>query len=260
MVNAKPLFTGIVAVVSLLIANNALAGTSYATQPATEITDHSAVLNGYAQSTVGLGGEFFYYGLTTSYGASGAGSPQGVPGAVSMPVSGLACGTTYHFKFTGTPYGTTLQGSDLTFTTLPCATITGFTGLFAPANWQSGSNAPANLVNTSGAPNSVTLSNYAPWAVSGATFTYANAPSNGTVTFTYSLSGVTPACPAAYVVGNTPTLLTNNNGGQSISFAVTTGASFGFALNGQDLPTDFGCHSNGRLITFTVSNFVFTPN
>ncbi len=109
-------------VASFLATGNVQAGTAYTTQPATSITATSAILNGTATSTIGLSGEVFNWGLTTAYGNKGAGSPQGVNGLVSMPVSGLACNTTYHFKFTGDikPPRTTTQGTDLTFTTLAC--------------------------------------------------------------------------------------------------------------------------------------------
>jgi hypothetical protein len=103
-------------------AGQVWAGTAYTTMPATNITATSATLNGAAASTVGLGGEFFHWGTTTQLGNNGAGTPQGVNGPVSMPITGLTCNTTYYFQFTGTPgkKGTTIQGQVLTFPTSAC--------------------------------------------------------------------------------------------------------------------------------------------
>lgn len=105
---------------SALASSSAWAGTIYSTVAASNITATSATLNGSAISTVGLGGEFFYWGTTTAYGNNGAGSNQGVNGPSSLNITGLTCGTTYHYKFNGVPFGTTIQGSDMTFTTLAC--------------------------------------------------------------------------------------------------------------------------------------------
>jgi hypothetical protein len=109
-------------IVALLGSVNVWAGTIYATEPATNITPGGATLNGNAQSTVGLSGEKFEYGETTSYGKTAGAAPQGVNGPVSGVVAGLKCSTVYHYRFVGDPKPprTTLQGSDMTFTTLAC--------------------------------------------------------------------------------------------------------------------------------------------
>jgi|GEM_PF-5477828 len=132
----------------------------------------------------------------------------------------------------------------------------GFTGQFAPSQWTTGSNSPGvNLVAIDSM--SATLSNYAPWAVSGAAMTFPGTSTAGTVTFTYVTSGVTNACPAAYFVGGTPTLL--NPQGTTVSFSVPANTPFGFALNGQSLPNNFGCSSDGSQISFTVAGLSFMP-
>ncbi|TMP35808.1 fascin domain-containing protein [Pseudoalteromonas rubra] len=102
------------------------AGTQYLTQPASNITQTSAQLNGYSSSTIGLSGEVFDYGQTTSYGSGALAIPPGVNGPVSAQISNLNCGTQYHFRFRGDPKPprTTIQGEDLTFTTLPCGPTT----------------------------------------------------------------------------------------------------------------------------------------
>lgn len=132
--------------------------------------------------------------------------------------------------------------------------VNNFEGAFDVNNWSAGSNAPTNLVNTSNAPNSVTLTNYPQWNVSGSTF-YIAAPSNGTVSFDYTVTNSTAACPAGYVNDGVTTMLQEDNG--SASFEVQSGVVIGFALNGQNIASDFGCSSNGSLVSFEVSNFSF---
>ena len=133
--------------------------------------------------------------------------------------------------------------------------VDNFDGIFDVSQWAAGSNAPTNLVDTSNAPTSVTLSNYAAWSVSGSTFTYNSAPSNGTVTFNYTVTNSTNTCPAGYVHNGVTTMLPEGTG--TATFDVISGAPFGFALNGQNIASDFGCSSNGTLVTFEVSNFSF---
>jgi hypothetical protein len=139
----------------------------------------------------------------------------------------------------------------------------GFSGQFAPNNWQSGSNAPVNLVNTAHAPVSVTLQNYVPWATSGATFVYNNVPSAGTISFTANLSGSTPTCLSTYWYGKgssvtQPTLA--NGASASISFKVAQGDSFGFAVNGANSTQSFGCNTYYSSVSLTISNFTFVPD
>jgi len=243
----------------LSLSPAAIAGTVFTTLPATDITKTTATLNGSSMSTVGLSGVFFHWGLTTDYTHHAAAIPQNVNGPVHYDITALTCGTTYHFQLTGTPHGTTHQGQDLTFTTKPChnAPFTGFAGPFAPSHWSKGENPPMGLINTSAAPVSVTLQNYAAWQTSGATFVFASAPSDGTVAFTYSLSGATASCPGTYLVAGQPTVMNLSSG--STNFGVQSGQSFGFALNGQSKPGDFACVSDGSQVTLTISNFVFTP-
>src|SRR4029077_8441457 len=67
---------------------------------------------------------FFQYGTTSSYGA--ATGQQGIgSGTSAIPVtaalSGLICGTLYHFRAVGTNSDGTGNGSDMSFTTSACA-------------------------------------------------------------------------------------------------------------------------------------------
>lgn len=82
--------------------------------------------------------------------------------------------------------------------------------------------------------------------------------SAGTVSFNYTSNNTSTICPATYSVNGTQIKLTTQTG--NVSFKVAANASFGFALNGENLPNDFACKSPGQLVSYTISNFVFTPD
>jgi hypothetical protein len=99
------------------------------TAGATGITQHTATVAGTVNPNAGnVTNCHIEYGTTTSYGSQAPCSPA--PGAgssavgVSAALSGLAPGTTYHFRVVATNAGNTTNGSDQTFTTLAdtCAT------------------------------------------------------------------------------------------------------------------------------------------
>ena len=111
---------------------------SVATTAASAVTGASASLNG----TVNPGGDpaaaLFQWGATTAYGNST--TPQGVlpvlsAAPVTDAITGLAPGTTYHFRIVGFNSGTTNFGADQSFltpsppsvTTLAATDLTGFT-------------------------------------------------------------------------------------------------------------------------------------
>jgi uncharacterized protein (TIGR02145 family) len=101
------------------------------TNPATNITSTSAILNGTVNANNSSATVTFEYGLTSGYGSTMSGIPNTVTGnsntSVSANISGLTTNTLYHFRVKAVnSYGTT-YGSDLTFTTtgggsLPIAT------------------------------------------------------------------------------------------------------------------------------------------
>jgi hypothetical protein len=102
------------------------------TQPASEITNHGAVLNASFLGEEALPVEYFFeYGATAAYGhksgvATYPGDPSGSqPQNVGIEVEGLLPGATYHYRVIATnEYGTTV-GEDLTGTTFQGPTIEG---------------------------------------------------------------------------------------------------------------------------------------
>lgn len=122
-----------------------------------------------------------------------------------------------------------------------------FSGPYAIANWttpQSFGCAFSN-VNTAGAPASVTI-NAATCASIIQGFMHNGAPSNGTISFSYS--GYTPANAVAnWDIGGASTLFPGNATG-TVTVPVTTGKKFQITLTRGA--------GNGSL---TISNFVFTP-
>ena len=105
-------------------------GTSVlSTLSAADITQTTATLNGQYNSAFGGPSTFtnFAYGPTTAYGSwTGTayfGSVTGpFPFHVDAPVTGLVCGTTYHYSVVGTDpdAGTSEHGADKIFTTAGC--------------------------------------------------------------------------------------------------------------------------------------------
>jgi len=98
------------------------------TDPASGIAQATATLNGTVNASGASTTCKFEYGTTTSYGKSAPCSVDPVTGstdtAVSAALSGLAAGTTYHYRVSTTNAGGTTNGSDATFATLAdtCAT------------------------------------------------------------------------------------------------------------------------------------------
>jgi len=95
------------------------------TQPATNISTTGATLNASVNPNFLPTTVTFEYGLTTSYGQLASATPSQLTGNVSSGTSsiitGLAPGTTYHFRVKAVNSLGTLNGNDLTFTTLGSA-------------------------------------------------------------------------------------------------------------------------------------------
>jgi len=164
--------------------------------PAASISTNSVTLNGTVNAWNNNATVTFDYGTTTAYGTTLSASPATVTGgsstAVSLALTGLSSGTTYHFRVDGVNALGTTNGSDLTFTTLPNAL----------QNWRqtnfgtmanSGTTADAADYDNDGIPNLIE------WACNLNPTIRSEVPAtvmaNGT-TFTYNYSRGTAAASA----------------------------------------------------------------
>ena len=98
------------------------------TLAATAITATGATLNGTVNADSNDSTVSFDYGTDNSYGTNVAGTPSPVTGvvatAVSVTVTGLNPGTTYHFRVNGTNVVGATQGTDLTLATASDVSVT----------------------------------------------------------------------------------------------------------------------------------------
>ncbi len=101
------------------------------TQPATEVADISATLNGQVMANGTATSVTFEYGRTTAYGMIVAATPDTItgttPAAVSGDLSGLLSGTTYHFRLIQAGPAGGFVGADQQFTTTSTGTLAGLT-------------------------------------------------------------------------------------------------------------------------------------
>ncbi|MEI7953810.1 MAG: cadherin-like beta sandwich domain-containing protein [Verrucomicrobiota bacterium] len=101
------------------------------TQPATEVADISATLNGQVMANGTATTVTFEYGRTTAYGMIVAATPDTItgttPAAVSGDLSGLLSGTTYHFRLIQAGQAGGIVGADQQFTTTSAGTLASLT-------------------------------------------------------------------------------------------------------------------------------------
>jgi hypothetical protein len=91
------------------------------TNPATNVTQTTAQLNGTVTANNLSTAVSFNWGLTTAYGNIATGTPSPVTGNTATPVlanlTGLTTGTTYHYRCVGVNAGGTTNGADQSFQT-----------------------------------------------------------------------------------------------------------------------------------------------
>jgi uncharacterized repeat protein (TIGR02543 family) len=97
------------------------------TNAASGITQTGATLNGTVNANGLSTTTTFEYGLTDTYGTSMDATQSPVTGtsatSVSNAITGLTCGTIYHYRATGANIDGTTYGSDTTFSTTPCIPV-----------------------------------------------------------------------------------------------------------------------------------------
>ena len=129
--------TFVTAVAFLVLASVAAAAVpGVVTNPASSITTNSARLNGSVDPNGESTTFYFEFGTTTSYGTRTATTSAGSgnsPSNHSVTISGLAGGTTYHFRLVASNASGTTLGADRTFATVgPPAATTGAALSVAP--------------------------------------------------------------------------------------------------------------------------------
>lgn len=95
------------------------------TDAATALTANGATLNGRVTSNGAITTVTFEYGLTTGYGATVTATPGSLAAnatntTVTTSITGLTCGTTYHFRANGVNSSGPTNGNDRTFVTSAC--------------------------------------------------------------------------------------------------------------------------------------------
>ena len=110
-VNSQTIFTG--------VAPNLVATTS-------SVTQTSAVASATVPPSASQVSVVFEYGLTTSYGMSTPAqlvAPNGLAVSVDATLTGLTCGSVYHFRVVETNAAGTLTSADGTLTTAGCQVV-----------------------------------------------------------------------------------------------------------------------------------------
>jgi hypothetical protein len=163
------------------------------TQAATNISGTGATLNGIVNANYLSTTVTFEYGTTTSYGSSATATQSPVSGNtntnVSVSVTGLTLGATYHFRVKGVNSLGTLNGNDLSFTTLNVPTQTTKT----PSNvTYNAAKSGGNITSDGGA--AVTARGVCWNTNPNPTITLSTKTSDGTGTgtFTSSITGLLP--------------------------------------------------------------------
>lgn len=231
----------------------AMAGTTYTTQGATNVTASSATLNGSATATCLASGIQFNYGATAAYGFSVNATPGSVntaTAAVSGAIGGLVCNTTYHYKLTGGTCAPAVDGADMTFTTAALGAPTGVSAAVASAtsatvNWTApASNCGSAITNytvqaVQDPSKTCSVASGTSCTVSGLstgvsyTFTVTATNGNGIGEASAATNVISPgqaqaitgfsANPSAGTVGNSSTLsATGGASGSAVTFASTT--------------------------------------
>jgi hypothetical protein len=110
--------------ISNILTNSILAAPTVSASSATSVATTTATLNGsidnIGSSTPTVEG--FEYGLDTAYGLATSTAGAFGTGAFSATLSGLVCGTTYHYHAYATNSGGSGTSGDISFTTSACST------------------------------------------------------------------------------------------------------------------------------------------
>ncbi|HSQ71452.1 MAG TPA: LamG domain-containing protein, partial [Rubrivivax sp.] len=110
------------------------------TRPPSDVARTGATLNGTVTSNGAATTVSFAYGTSTTYGNAVTADPSPLnpsasEAAVSYSLTGLACGTTYHYRVQAANAAGTTNGNDTTFTTPSCLPSPTLEYLFNESAW-----------------------------------------------------------------------------------------------------------------------------
>ena len=132
------------------ISNSSSTSPTVSSVAASNVASNSATLNGNLTS---MGSETslsvsFEYGTTTSYGSSTTAQTKTAAGTFYTDIANLAASTTYHFRAKATG-ASTVNGDDITFTTLAVTTSATTTTTTVTTNSTTSSTTTTPTTNTS---------------------------------------------------------------------------------------------------------------
>lgn len=165
------------------------------------LTSSSAILADFVNANGSSTAVTFEYGLTTTYGSTTTAweSPMSATGTARAQVSGLAGGTTYHFRVKAASTAGSVTSADATFTTFPVAPGSPTVGT-QPATLVRSSGATLNgIVNASGSTVSVafdfgTTTNY----TSAIPSSPSSASGSSDTAITWAMGGLAPGTTYHY--------------------------------------------------------------
>ena len=231
------------------------------TGTASSLTFTGATLGGTVSSNGTSTTVTFNYGTTTAYGSSAtaAESPLGTTASgssVSAAITGLSCGTLYHFRVVGVNTSGTTNGSDATFTTTACAVPTATTGTASSLTFTGAT--LGGTVSSNGTSTTVTF-NYGTTTAYGSSATATQSPLASTASgssVSAALTGLT--CGTTYhfqIVGVNSSGTTNGSDATFTTTAcaaptATTGAASSLTSTGATLAGTVSSNGTSTTVTF----------
>jgi phosphodiesterase/alkaline phosphatase D-like protein len=233
------------------------AGPTATTQAATNITATGATLNGTVNANNNSTTVTFEWGPSAGYGRTATADQSPVTGSSDTPVSvnlsGLVSGNTYHYRVVASSSGGTVYGADMTFfvgSTAPTVTTQAATNITATGATLNG------LVNANYGDTTVTFE-YGATTSYGSTVTAAQSPVTGSANtaVSFNLTALVPNTTYHYrVVGQNSVGATD---GADMTFTtsttlptVTTGAATDIEPDSATLNGTVNANNDSTTVTF----------
>lgn len=244
------------------------------TNPVSVITSTTASLNGLINAGSYVTTASFEYGTTTAYGSTISATPSSITGStntsINAGISGLLPNTTYHCRAVGTNSTTTINGADVSFTTLPICVV----------QTQAASSVSYTIANLTGminAKNNITTAGFEYGTTTAYGTTVAATPSSITssanTNIITSLSGLLPNTTYHYRAVGTNSLGTVNGSDltfttlASIAPIVTTNSATAISVSAANFNGTVNATGDTSTVTFEYgtttslgSSIAATPN